>query len=112
MGGACSKDEGEQSTAHPVSVEVRPHQQSQSHQQKQLQQQQTNQPQQQRQHGSKGASGGPEPGSKSVLDTWEDIRDHYVFEKVLGRGQFGVTRLVVHRGTGERAACKSISKRK
>ena len=54
----------------------------------------------------------PESNAKSVLGHWEDIRSHYIFDKVLGRGQFGVTRLVMHRVTGERAACKSISKRK
>jgi calcium-dependent protein kinase len=47
------------------------------------------------------------PGSRSP-----DVRSEWQFDKVLGRGQFGVTRLVVHRVTGERAACKSISKRK
>ncbi|KAI8473032.1 MAG: kinase-like domain-containing protein [Monoraphidium minutum] len=52
------------------------------------------------------------PDARSVLGHFEDIRAHYIFDKVLGRGQFGVTRLVVHRVSGERAACKSISKRK
>lgn len=32
--------------------------------------------------------------------------------QVLGKGQFGVTRLVVDKATGEHCACKSISKRK
>jgi calcium-dependent protein kinase len=64
--------------------------------------------------GSGGAvGGGPAPAnSKSVLARWEDVRESYVFDKILGRGQFGVTRLVTHRTTHERAACKSISKRK
>lgn len=62
--------------------------------------------------GGAGFDGTPPDPAKSVLKRWEDIRAHYVFDKVLGRGQFGVTRLVVHRATGERAACKSISKRK
>ncbi len=29
-----------------------------------------------------------------------------------GKGQFGTTRLAIHRETGEKLACKSISKRK
>ena len=77
-----------------VSPEQQQHEQQQHHQQ---------------QHG--GAALPPDP-SRSVLKRWEDVRAHYAFDKVLGRGQFGVTRLVVHRATGERAACKSISKRK
>jgi len=119
MGNLCTKDEGEQSTA-PVAVAVKP----------------------QHQNAEPAAGGTrvlPDPDSKSVLGRWEvrvqiasipwlfaiasltmsrlwpkqqDIREHYIFDKVLGRGQFGVTRLVVHRVTGERSACKSISKRK
>jgi calcium-dependent protein kinase len=34
------------------------------------------------------------------------------FGKVLGKGQFGTTRLVKDKKTGEELACKSISKRK
>lgn len=97
MGCCCSKEEDEGRA--PVSVEVRPA------------------AQRQQQPGGGGGGGGVDDGAppdpaKSVLKRWEDIRQHYVFDKVLGRGQFGVTRLVVHRATGERAACKSISKRK
>lgn len=94
MGGCCSTPE---ETVNPrsdtVAVEVRP----QQHKEHQQHQEPTAQ---------------PDSPSKSVLGHWEDIRSHYIFDKVLGRGQFGVTRLVVHRVTGERAACKSISKRK
>jgi hypothetical protein len=71
--------------------------------------------QQHEQGGATQQAGGGDPGaadSKSVLARWEDVREHYVFDKILGRGQFGVTRLVMHRETRGRAACKSISKRK
>lgn len=36
----------------------------------------------------------------------------YTLGRVLGRGQFGVTRLAEEKGSGEKFACKSISKRK
>jgi len=49
---------------------------------------------------------------KPVLGRFEDVKEHYTFDKVLGKGQFGVTRLVVDTTTGEYCACKSISKRK
>lgn len=39
-----------------------------------------------------------------------DIEDAYSLGKVLGEGQFGVTRLVVHRESGQEFACKTISK--
>jgi calcium-dependent protein kinase len=42
----------------------------------------------------------------------EDVRGTYTFGRELGRGQFGVTYLVTHKGTGERLACKSIATRK
>lgn len=50
--------------------------------------------------------------SKSILGRMDDMRTLYTFDKVLGKGQFGVTRLVVDNRTGEQMACKSISKRK
>ena len=50
--------------------------------------------------------------AKLVLGRSDDIRSLYTFDKVLGKGQFGVTRLVVDNKTGERYACKTISKRK
>lgn len=37
---------------------------------------------------------------------------HYNLGRELGRGEFGVTYLCTDLGTGERLACKSISKRK
>lgn len=49
---------------------------------------------------------------KSILGRMDDMRALYTFDKVLGKGQFGVTRLVVDNRTGEQLACKSISKRK
>lgn len=42
----------------------------------------------------------------------EDIRETYTLGRVLGRGQFGITRICTHKATGELLACKSISKRK
>ncbi|KAL8170878.1 hypothetical protein V2J09_022682 [Rumex salicifolius] len=42
----------------------------------------------------------------------EDVKAHYTFGKELGRGQFGVTRLVTSKKTGEQLACKTIAKRK
>jgi hypothetical protein len=50
--------------------------------------------------------------NKPILGKFEDVKEHYAFDKVLGKGQFGVTRLVVDTVTGEHCACKSISKRK
>lgn len=50
--------------------------------------------------------------AKSVLGRMDDVRAMYTFDKVLGKGQFGVTRLVTDNRTGEQLACKSISKRK
>src|SRR5690348_7938821 len=50
--------------------------------------------------------------NKSILGTFSDVKEKYAFDKVLGKGQFGVTRLVVDLATGETCACKSISKRK
>eukprot|EP00262_Sarcandra_glabra_P017117 TRINITY_DN576_c0_g1_i1.p1 TRINITY_DN576_c0_g1~~TRINITY_DN576_c0_g1_i1.p1 ORF type:complete len:517 (-),score=74.47 TRINITY_DN576_c0_g1_i1:374-1924(-) len=42
----------------------------------------------------------------------EDVRSTYVFGRELGRGQFGVTYLCIHRETKEVFACKSIATRK
>jgi calcium-dependent protein kinase len=47
-----------------------------------------------------------------VLGQYADVKQHYAFDRVLGKGQFGVTRLVVDLATREQCACKSISKRK
>lgn len=41
-----------------------------------------------------------------------DVKTVFDFGKVLGKGQFGVTRLVTDKKAGEVLACKSISKRK
>jgi hypothetical protein len=40
----------------------------------------------------------------------EDINAVYVMGRQLGRGEFGVTHECMHRRTGRRFACKSISK--
>ncbi|WOL06780.1 hypothetical protein Cni_G15514 [Canna indica] len=42
----------------------------------------------------------------------EDVRSVHNIGKELGRGQFGVTYLCTHKGTGEQFACKTIAKRK
>lgn len=49
---------------------------------------------------------------KPILGKTEDVKALYAFDKVLGKGQFGVTRLVRERTTGQQFACKTISKRK
>lgn len=41
-----------------------------------------------------------------------DITSVYNLGKVLGKGQFGTTRIAIHKNTGEKYACKTISKRK
>jgi len=41
----------------------------------------------------------------------ENVEDVFVLGKVLGRGQFGVIKLATHKLSGERYACKVISKR-
>ncbi|KAF8059360.1 CPK17 [Scenedesmus sp. PABB004] len=51
-------------------------------------------------------------GGQCILGRLDDVRARYTFDKVLGKGQFGVTRLVTDTTTGEACACKSISKRK
>ncbi|KAI9377614.1 hypothetical protein POPTR_019G083200v4 [Populus trichocarpa] len=40
------------------------------------------------------------------------LRDHYLFGKKLGQGQFGITYLCTHKASSALYACKSISKRK
>ena len=42
----------------------------------------------------------------------QDVTQLYTLGRVLGRGQFGTTRLAEDKTTGEHLACKSISKRK
>ena len=42
----------------------------------------------------------------------QEVSTIYSLGKVLGRGQFGTTRLAVEKATGKEFACKSISKRK
>ncbi len=40
------------------------------------------------------------------------VREHFAFDKVLGKGNFGVVHLVRDKKTNQPYACKSISKRK
>ncbi|KAL6501738.1 Calcium-dependent protein kinase 15 [Orobanche gracilis] len=63
---------------------------------------------------STGADAPPPPaGIGRVLGRpMSDVRSAYIFGKELGRGQFGVTRLVTHRSTRRNFACKSIAKGK
>ena len=42
----------------------------------------------------------------------QNVNSLYTLGRVLGRGQFGTTRLAVEKGTGKEYACKSIGKRK
>jgi calcium-dependent protein kinase len=42
----------------------------------------------------------------------EDVKATDTIGKELGRGQFGVTSLCTHKATGQKFACKTISKRK
>ena len=42
----------------------------------------------------------------------QDVQTLYTLGKVLGKGQFGTTRLAEEKTTGRLLACKSISKRK
>ena len=63
---------------------------------------------------SKGQSGiTRHPTIKSVAPLClQDVTQLYTLGRVLGRGQFGTTRLAEDKTTGEHLACKSISKRK
>ncbi|KAG9454951.1 hypothetical protein H6P81_007855 [Aristolochia fimbriata] len=54
----------------------------------------------------------PAPLGSVLGKPMEDIKATYSMGKELGRGQFGVTHLVTHKGTGEQFACKTIAKRK
>lgn len=61
----------------------------------------------------------PPPSPKRIFksDTilgkpYEDVKQFYSMGKELGRGQFGVTYLCTQISTGEKYACKSISKKK
>ncbi len=42
----------------------------------------------------------------------QEVTEVFRMGKVLGKGQFGTTRMCEERATGELYACKSISKRK
>lgn len=58
----------------------------------------------------KAGSDAPKP---VLLEKYQgDVTAEYNLGKVLGKGQFGTTRLAVRKDTGEKFACKSISKRK
>lgn len=63
--------------------------------------------------GSHPAAGKPTAGVNSVLGKpLSDVTSHYHLGKVLGRGQFGTTRLAEHKAEKKTFACKSIAKRK
>eukprot|EP00798_Chlamydomonas_sp_ICE-L_P014635 gene14635-20669_t len=47
-----------------------------------------------------------------LLDRTADIRELYTFDKMLGKGNFGIVHLVKEKATGKDFACKSISKSK
>ncbi|KAK6939303.1 Protein kinase domain [Dillenia turbinata] len=73
-------------------------------------------------HSSHSFSGFPSSSSSSpppppligpILNRpYVDIKAIYVFGRVLGRGQFGITYLCTEKSTGLKYACKSISRRK
>lgn len=42
----------------------------------------------------------------------QDVTEVYTLGKILGKGQFGTTRLATEKATGKDFACKSIAKRK
>jgi hypothetical protein len=48
----------------------------------------------------------------NLIGVPQDLYAEWTLGKELGRGQFGVTFLATHNVTGEKAACKCISKRK
>ena len=52
------------------------------------------------------------PRAEQLCAFWQDVTSLYTLGRVLGRGQFGTTRLAEDKLTGEQLACKSISKRK
>ncbi|KAK6925620.1 Protein kinase domain [Dillenia turbinata] len=59
--------------------------------------------------------GGNEGGSKLVVlkePTGHDISQRYELGHELGRGEFGITYLCIDKSSGEKFACKSISKKK
>ena len=50
--------------------------------------------------------------ANSPLCDAQDVNSLFTLGKVLGRGQFGTTRLATDKKTGKELACKSIGKRK
>ena len=55
----------------------------------------------------------PTSSSSNVLGRQtEDVNSLFTLGKVLGKGQFGVTRVAEEKSTGSIYACKSIAKRK
>ncbi|XP_051137735.1 calcium-dependent protein kinase 1-like isoform X2 [Andrographis paniculata] len=58
------------------------------------------------------AAAPPVPTGRVLGNPISDINSVYIFSRELGHGQFGVTRLVIHRATMETFACKSIATRK
>eukprot|EP01023_Acetabularia_acetabulum_P026032 TRINITY_DN2479_c0_g1_i1.p1 TRINITY_DN2479_c0_g1~~TRINITY_DN2479_c0_g1_i1.p1 ORF type:complete len:551 (+),score=120.55 TRINITY_DN2479_c0_g1_i1:148-1800(+) len=61
-----------------------------------------------------GQGGGKQVRASNVVLGKEtaDVASLYNLGKVLGRGQFGITRLATDKNTNEKFACKTISKRK
>lgn len=58
----------------------------------------------------------PTPGGPKLVvlkeSTGQDIGSRYQLGNELGRGEFGITYLCIDKETGEKFACKSISKKK
>eukprot|EP00271_Cylindrocystis_brebissonii_P005045 TRINITY_DN16996_c0_g1_i1.p1 TRINITY_DN16996_c0_g1~~TRINITY_DN16996_c0_g1_i1.p1 ORF type:complete len:1018 (-),score=164.58 TRINITY_DN16996_c0_g1_i1:856-3909(-) len=65
-------------------------------------------------NGSQHASYSSASAEPVLQKPWVDIREKYAVNgsQELGRGKFGVIRVCVSRASGERSACKSISKAK
>jgi hypothetical protein len=47
---------------------------------------------------------------QSVVASAHDVKQLYTFDKLLGKGNFGIVHLVFDKKTNEKLACKSISK--
>lgn len=61
---------------------------------------------------NKSSDNGKKVNVSHILEQAGDVREFYTFDRVLGKGNFGVVHLVFDKKTNEQYACKSISKRK
>ncbi|KAF5837173.1 kinase-like domain-containing protein [Dunaliella salina] len=63
-------------------------------------------------HAVPAARGGPTEPGLWVLRRTGCVHDKYVMTQTIGKGQFGIVCIAVEKGTGEKWACKSVSKRR